>query len=488
LKKGKILELNPSTLEYEPRKKLKTPSTEIAKQQKGTRAKLQTLIYSDDRAGRLLWNITAPTLIYCAELLTEIADNILSIDEAMKWGFGWEQGPFESWDAIGVQKSVTLMEEIGLTVPNWIKDMLNAGNSTFYKEENGTVYYYDAGEYKPIKQNGKNMNLKLLKKQNGVIKKNSGASLIDVGDGVALLEFHSQNNAIGLDILQMINSSIDEVEKNYKGLVIANQGKNFCVGAHVGLMLMEAQDENFDELDFVIRKFQQTMMRIKYSFKPVVVAPHGMTLGGGAEVCLPAARIQSSPESYIGLVEAGVGLIPGGGGSKELYMKLLNSLPSGVEVDLQNIANKVFETVAMAKTSTSAKEARELGFLNNLDRISRNQDHRIYDAKQFILNLHEADYRPPVRRKVPVVGETGYATMLLGAQNFHLSGFISKYDLHIASKLAFVLAGGKVPFGTEVDEQYLLDLEREAFLSLISEPKTQQRMQYMLTKGKPLRN
>lgn len=489
LKKGKeILELNPNTLEYEPVKKLRTPSTELAKQQKGTKAKLQALVYADDRAGKLLWSVFSKTLVYSAELLYEIADDIVAVDNAMKWGFGWEQGPFESWDAIGLEKSVQRMESEGLTVPSWIKEMIANGATSFYKEDNGTILYYDRGEYKPVKQNEKSINLKLLKKQKGEIMKNSGASLIDIGDGVALLEFHSPNNAIGLDIIQMINKSIEEVEKNYKGLVIANQGKNFCVGANIAMMLMEAQDDNIFELDFVIRQFHKAMLNIKYSKKPVVAAPHQMALGGGAEVILPAARIQASPESYIGLVEVGVGLIPGGGGTKELYIKHLNSMPKGVKFDLQEVANKVFETVATAKVSTSAEEAREFGFLNNLDGISKNPDHVIYDAKQVVIELYESGYQPPVRKKVPVVGETGYATLLLGAQGMHLSGYISEHDLKIAKKLAYVLAGGKVPFGTEVDEEYILDLEREAFLSLIAEPKTQMRMQHMLVKGKPLRN
>ena len=286
----------------------------------------------------------------------------------------------------------------------------------------------------------------------------------------------------------MINFSIDEVEKNYKGLVIGNQGKNFCVGANLAMMLMEAQDDNIFELDMVIRHFQNAMMKIKYSKKPVVAAPHAMTLGGGTEVCLPAAHIQASMETYMGLVEAGVGLIPGGGGNKELYIKHLENMPSGVQYDLQNVANKVFETIALAKTSASAEEARELNMLNNFDGISMNPDHLIYDAKQAVLALSESGYKPPVRRKIPVVGETGYAALLLGAQNMKLSGFISDHDLKIAEKLAYVIAGGRVPYGTEVDEQYLLDLEREAFLHLISLPKSQARMQHMLVKGKPLRN
>ena len=489
LKQGQdILEINPDTLEYSPRKKLKTAATEMAKQQKGTKAKMKTLIYAEDRAGKLLWNIFAPTLTYTAQLAYEIADDIVAIDQAMKWGFGWELGPFESWDAIGLTKSVEKMEAEGIQVPDWVKEMLDRGFESFYKEENGTVLYYHKGEYKPLLQNEKFINLRILKKENKVIKKNAGASLIDIGDDVALLEFHSQNNAIGLDIIQMINQSIDEVEKNYKGLVIGNQGKNFCVGANIALMLMEAQDQNFFELDIVVRQFQQAMLKIKYSPRPVVVAPHQMTLGGGAEVSLPAAKIQAAPETYIGLVEVGVGLIPGGGGTKELYSKVLNSMPKGVKFDLQDVANKVFETIAMAKVSTSAQEAKELGFLNATDGISKNGDHHLYDAKQAVIDLYDKGYHPPVKKKIPVVGEAGYAVMLMGAQNMYLSGYITDHDMKIAKKLAYVLAGGKVPFGTEVDEQYLLDIEREAFLSLIGEPKTQMRMQHMLLKGKPLRN
>jgi 3-hydroxyacyl-CoA dehydrogenase len=489
LKKGKeILELNPETLEYEPRKKLKTTSTEMSKQAKTLSDKLKALVYADDRAGTLLWNILSPVLLYSAELLGEIADTIVAIDRAMKWGFGWELGPFETWDAIGLETSVRKMQAEGREIPSWITDMLADGYTSFYKVENGNLLYYQNGEYKPIEENPKVIYLKRLKEKKGVIKKNSGASLIDIGDDVALLEFHSPNNAIGLDIIQMINYALEEVEKNYKGLVIGNQGKNFCVGANLALILMEAQDHNWFEIEWVVRQFQKAMMNIKYSPKPVVAAPFAMTLGGGAEICLPASRIQAASETYMGLVEVGVGLIPGGGGNKELYIKHLENMPNGVEFDLQKIANKVFETIAMAKVSTSAEEARENNFLSKQDGVSFNGDHLLHDAKQVVLSLYEQGYQPPKQKKVPVVGETGYATLLLGAQSMHLSGYISEHDLKIAKKLAYVIAGGKVPFGTEVDEQYLLDLEREAFLSLIGEPKSQQRMQHMLLKGKPLRN
>ncbi|WP_262177471.1 3-hydroxyacyl-CoA dehydrogenase/enoyl-CoA hydratase family protein [Saccharococcus sp. Marseille-Q5394] len=489
LKEGKeILELDPETFEYGPTKKLKTPSIEMAKQQKGLANKVKTLVYAKDRTGEILWSILSPTLRYSAELNGEIADDIVAIDNAMKWGFGWQQGPFEIWDAIGVAKSVEKMKEENVAIPAFVQTMLDNGFESFYKEEEGEIFFYDGEGYQPVTVNEKAINLKLYKKKHGVIKKNSGASLIDLGDGIALLEFHSQSNAIGLDIIQMINFAVDEVEKNFKGLVIGNQGKNFCVGANLAMILMEAQDDNTFELDYTIKAFQNAMMKIKYSRKPVVAAPFQMTLGGGAEVCLPAAHIQASMETYMGLVEVGVGLIPGGGGNVNLYTKHLKGLPNGVHVDYQYVANKVFETIAMAKVSTSAEEAKENNFLNFADGISVNPDHLIYDAKQAALALYEAGYTPPKKEKIPVTGDSGYATMLLGAEGMHLSGFISDHDLKIAKKLAFVLSGGKVPYGTLVDEQYMLDLEREAFLSLIQEPKSQQRMQHMLLKGKPLRN
>ena len=490
-KEGKeILELNLSTFEYEPSKKLKAPSLEMAKQAKGLNNRVKTLVYANDRVGELLWNIFAPTLIYSAQLVGEIADDIVAIDNAMKWGFGWQQGPFEMWDAIGIEKSVAKMEAEGRVVPAFVKDLLASGKSSFYAEIEGDLAYYNGSEYVKVPVNEKAIDLKRYKKKHGVIRSNSGASVVDLGDGVILLEFHSQSNAIGLDIIQMLNFALDELEANasYKGLVIGNQGKNFCVGANLGMILMEAQDDNIFELDFIIKAFQNAMRRIKYAAKPVVAAPFQMTLGGGAEVCLPAAHIQASAETYMGLVEVGVGLIPGGGGNLGLYEKFLKGLPNGVDIDLQAVANKVFETVAMAKVSTSGEEARENNFLTYADGVSVNPDHLIYDAKQAALALYEAGYTAPVKKKVKVTGAPGYATLLLGAQGMFDSGFISEHDLKIAKKLAYVIAGGKVPYGTEVSEEYLLGLEKQAFLELVADVKSQQRMQHMLIKGKPLRN
>lgn len=488
-KGGVIYELNPETLEYGERKKLKTPAIEMAKQAKGSRGKLKALLSAEgDPASDLIWSLLKPVLIYSAELVGEIADDIVAIDQAMKWGFGWEVGPFETWDAIGLRTAVERMQREGATVPAWVLELLENGHESFYKQKDDTIFYYNGTGFQALETNKKEINLRLFKNESNVIKKNTGASLLDIGDGVLLLEFHSPNNAIGLDIIQMVNIAIEEADKNYKGLVIGNQGKNFCVGANLALMLMEAQDDNFYELDMVIRQFQNMAMAIKYANKPVVTAPFNMTLGGGAEVSLPAAAIQASPETYMGLVEFGVGLIPGGGGTKELYLKQLRNLPKGVNFDLTKIANDVFEKVATAKVSTSAKEALENGFLDQGDSISANPDHLIYDAKQKVLALSKAGYSAPASEKIPVVGDAGYAAMVLGAKSLQMSGYASEHDVKIAEKLAYVLSGGRIKEGSVIEEQTMLDLEREAFLSLIGEPKTQARMQHMLVKGKPLRN
>src|SRR5690625_3047604 len=330
-----IYQLNPESLTYENQTRLKTAATEMAKQAKGLSQKMKALIYAEgDRAGDLVWSITKPVLLYAAELVGEIADDIISIDQAMRWGFGWEMGPFEMWDAIGLEQSVERMVNEGNRVPDWILTFLEDGNTSFYQIKDDQRFYYDKRAYKKQPVNEKEIDLNHFKNIHGVIKKNAGASLIDIGDGVACLEFHSRGNSLGLDSIQMINYAIDEVNKNYEGLVIGNQGKHFCVGANLALMLMEAQDDNFFELDLVVRQFQNMAMNIKYSEKPIVVAPFNMTLGGGAEVSLPAAAIQASSETYIGLVEFGVGLIPGGGGTKELYLKKLRNLPKGIQFDL----------------------------------------------------------------------------------------------------------------------------------------------------------
>lgn len=481
-----ILELDLATFEYVEKKALTEPSIGQAKALPGAKNKLKAVVFAKDRVGALLWPIHAKTLLYSAQLTHEIADDIKAIDEAMKWGFGWKMGPFETWDALGVEKTVAKMKQDGYDVPAWVDEMLASGVTSFYNED-GQFYDAQTQTYVGSAVNPKEIRLRDVRKSNGVLLENNGARLLDLGDDVAVLEFTSKSNAIGVDIMQMIEQSIDLVEKNHRGLVIANDGKNFCVGANLAMMLMEAEDENWFELDWIINKFQQSIQKIRYASRPIVVAPQGMTLGGGTEISLPAARLQAGLETYMGLVEVGVGLIPGGGGNVNTYRRLLENTPDGL-VNIEKAAQKTFENVAMAKVSKSAFEARELGYVRTVDQISMNRDHLTHDAKQLVLELDRTGYTAPARSRIPVVGRAGKATLELATREMFYGGYISEHDLKIASKLAHVIAGGNVSFGTQVDEQYMLDIEREAFLSLIGEMKTQQRMQHMLVKGKPLRN
>lgn len=481
-----ILALDYNTMEYRPRTKIKSPSLEMAKQQKSLKEKLRTLVYGQDQAALFMWNVLKRTLLYTAERAAEIADDIVNIDRAMKWGFNWQTGPFETWDLLGVEKSVARMEAEGETIPAWVKDLLASGKKSFYETEQGATSFYTlSGAFKGLEERKENISLAALKEQGRVIKKNTGASLIDLGDGVACLEFHSPNQAIGGDIVAMMHYAAQEVSQNYKGLVIGNQANNFCVGANLMMILMAAQDDDWDEIDLVVRQFQNATMALKYLDKPVVAAPFAMTLGGGAEVCFPADKIVGAAESYFGLVEVGVGLLPGGGGNKELLLRNIENVPEGM--DLQPFVTRAFETIAMAKVSTSFRDGQKLGYFRTSDEMTVNQDFLLHDAKQAALAMSE-NYRAPVPKKIKVVGENVYALLKLGAQTMKLSGYASDHDVKIASKVANVLSGGQVIGGSVVSEQYLLDLEREAFLSLCGEPLSQQRMQHMLTKGKPLRN
>lgn len=488
--KGKeILVLDYNTMEYVPRTKIKSATVEMAKQGKTLKDKLKTLISGKDEASQFAWNSLKKVLLYSADKLEEIADDIVNVDNAMKWGFNWELGPFEVWDAIGVEKSVERMKEEGEKIPDYVTRLLENGKKSFYeKKESNRFHFALSGSDELIEQRKEIINLADLKEQGKVIKKNAGASLIDIGDDVALLEFHSPNNAIATDIITMVDQAIEEVSKNYRGLVIGNQGKNFSVGANLMMILMEAQDENWDDLDYMVRMFQGASMKLRAMNKPVVAAPFAMTLGGGTEITFGADIVQAAAETYMGLVEVGVGVIPGGGGTKELLYRNIEAIPEDVNMDLQPLVNRAFETIAMAKVATSAREAQNMGYMRKTDRISINRDYQLYDAKKALLALDSMGYQAPRTKKIKVVGENGFSTLRLGIYTFNKGGMISDYDKKIAEKLAFVLSGGNVPANTYVTEQYLLDLEREAFLSLVGEPKTQERMQYMLTKGKPLRN
>jgi 3-hydroxyacyl-CoA dehydrogenase len=486
---GSIIQaLQLDSLEYADSKKVSGASLEAAKAAKGARGKLKALLGGGDRYAELAWRTMAPVLAYSAAKLGEIADSIVDIDNAMKWGFNWELGPFETWDAIGVRSSVERMKSEGIPVPQWVEEWLGEGNETFYKEDGGQKVYASNGTYVLLQQSEREISLRALKADpSRVILTNAGASLIDIGDDVACLEFHSPNNAIGADILTMIAKSAEEVRRNWRGLVVANEGRNFCVGANLMLLLMEAQDEAWDEVDRIIRMFQSSMMALKALEKPVVAAPHRMTLGGGVEACMPADAVLFSAETYYGLVETGVGLIPAGGGCKEMALRA-SAAAASPEEDLQPAINKAFETIAMAKVTSSGANARDLGYMRDMDRVAMNDVHRVYEAKRMVLAMDAAGYVRPPEEKIRVVGRDGKAVLRMGVYTMRRGGYISDHDVLIANSLAHVLCGGDVPAGSLVSEQYLLDLEREAFLSLCGEAKTQARMQHMLAKGKPLRN
>jgi 3-hydroxyacyl-CoA dehydrogenase len=490
--KQEIWTLDAASLEYKPSQKVKLPALDMAKNIEDLPERIKTLVWGKDRVGAFLWKTISRTLRYAANRIPEIADTVVEVDRAMKWGFNWELGVFETWDAIGVEKSVKRMKDEGHAIPANVQGMLDAGATSFYQSENGQRFYFDFAQakYLPVNEQPGVIILKSVKDRTGVIKKNAGASLLDLGDGVAGLEFHSKMNAIGGDTLQMIKQSLSEVEKNFLGLVVGNQGVNFSVGANLMLLLLGAQEEEWDEINMSIRAFQNATMSLRYSPKPVVVAPFQMTFGGGCEMTLHADRVRASAETYIGLVEVGVGLIPAGGGTKELLVRAMDSIPKGMEdADPFPFVKRAFETIALAKVATSAEEARSFGFLSADDTVSMNHDRLIADAKQEVLALAGSGYVAPQQRTdIQALGLSSLATLKLGIHQMKRGGFISDYDALIGEKLARILTGGDLNHPTRVSEQYLLDLEREAFLSLCGMRQTQERIAHMLKSGKPLRN
>lgn len=490
--KREIWAVDVQTLDYKPTQKVKLPALDMAKNIEDTRERLGTLVWSKERVGTFLWKTISRTLCYTADRIPEIADNIIEVDRAMRWGFNWELGPFEVWDAIGVEKSVATLQKEGRAVPANVQKMLDAGAKSFYKQENGQRFYFDfaSAKYVPAVDPPGVIVLKSLKDRTGVIRKNSGASMIDLGDGVACLEFHSKMNSIGGDTLEMLRFAVSETEKNFLGLVVGNQGVNFSVGANLMLMLMEAQDENWEELEMIGRYFQSSVMSLRYSAKPVVVAPFQMVFGGGCEMVLHADRVRAAAETYIGLVEVGVGIIPAGCGTKEMLVRALDSIPADMkDADPFPFVKRAFETIALAKVATSAEEARSLGFLREEDSISMNADRLIADAKKAVLALAAGGYvQPQPRTDILALGNPALATLKLGVHLMKRAGYISDHDALIGEKLARILTGGDLNHTTRVSEQYLLDLEREAFLSLIGTRKTQDRIAHMLKTGKPLRN
>ncbi|MBT6982099.1 MAG: enoyl-CoA hydratase/isomerase family protein, partial [Candidatus Marinimicrobia bacterium] len=454
----------------------------------------KALCYGDDRGSKYFWEITAKTLIYSANRIPEISDDIVNIDNAMKWGFGWEKGPFESWDAIGVQKSVDRMKIEGKKVPSWILEMLESGRDTFYTTENGEQAYWCPIEKHSvaIKPNPKVINLAIYKTGNKTLKRDLSASVNDLGDGILNVEFHSilqpTLNPIDGSYIEMINFALDLIETgDYKSMVLGHQGANFCAGANLNLILELCQNNMWDELDFAIKTLQDTTQRIRFSKGPIVAAPFQLALGGGVEIVQPAAHRVVAAETYMGLVEVGVGLIPGGGGNLRM---ILNAMDGGTgRMGAFQKIQKTFETVGFAKVATSADEAKHLGYLKKDDTVVLNRDYLIQTAKDKALELADGYEPPTYRDNLKLPGAGGRTAMSMALKGFKMQGKISEHDMFIGEKLAYVMTGGdKAGLTKTVDEQYILDIEREAFISLGGEKLTQDRISYMLKKGKPLRN
>ncbi|MCT4285321.1 3-hydroxyacyl-CoA dehydrogenase [Elizabethkingia anophelis] len=485
--KSEILGLNLETLQYEPQGKASFPTLELTKTIDRPIDRFKVLIGGKDKAGEFYRQMLGALFAYASNKVPEISDEIYKIDDALRAGFGWENGPFEIWDAVGVQKGIELAKEAGYEVSDWVKNM--AEGTSFYKineEGQKTFFNEKANQYANIPGQDAFIILDNIRK-NKTLWSNSGSAIEDLGDGIINFEIRSKMNSLGGEVLDGLNRAIDLAEKEYDGLVIGNQAANFSVGANLAMILMMAVDQDWDDLNMAINYFQQSMMRVRYSSIPVVVAPHGMTLGGGCEMTMHADRVVAAAETYIGLVEFGVGVIPGGGGSKELTVRTMKEV---IADDVKtNRLRDAFMNIAMAKVATSAYEAYDMGILQkHKDIVVVNKNRQIAEAKQVALQLAEQGYTQPIKEKVKVLGQDALGMFYVGTDQMLAGRYISEHDKKIADKLGFVMAGGNLSEATDVSEQYLLNLEREAFLSLCGERKTLERIQYMLQNGKPLRN
>ena len=467
-----------------------------AKAAKSLPEKIKAVVYGDDNGSRFAWKAVAANLIYAANRIPEISDTIVEIDNAMKWGFNFEMGPFETWDAIGIKRSVAKMEADGFTVPQVVKSMLAAGNDCFYKLENGKPYYYHfaGGDYRPVNISDNIISLAGFKADNKVVKSCKSASLVDIGDDVYCLEFHTKMNAINGEIVDFMAEGLDFVDANGAGLVIGNQAGGmpgaFSAGGDLAFMAELAKAGQFADIDAFLKKAQDGMQRVRYSSFPVVTAPYGMTLGGGCEVCLGASdKIVAHAELYMGLVEIGVGLLPGGGGCLNLWKKMTSTIPDSVtDVDLAKYFIPTFMAIAMAKVSMSAAEARANGFLGPQDRIVFNRDYLIGEAKKEVLKMVDEGYAPPVKRPIRVFGAAAQGMIDAELFNMQSAKFVSEYDAFLAKRIAYVISGGDIRTNSDVDETVILNLEREAFVDFWKQDKTVARVEHMLTTGKPLRN
>ncbi|MBH8569927.1 enoyl-CoA hydratase/isomerase family protein [Microvirga sp. STS02] len=487
--KSEIHALDLNTLEYKPSQKVKFATLEMTKTIEKLADRFKVLVAGKDKAGEFYRLSFGGLFAYVSNRVPEISDQLYKIDDALRAGFGWELGPFETWDALGVQAGVDLAKAAGRTAAPWVEGMLAAGNSTFYKVEDGVRKFYDQASktYQAIPGVENFIILDNLRASGKVLWKNAGASVLDLGDGILNVEFHSKMNSLGTDVIQGLLKGVEMAEAGYRGLVVGNDAPNFSAGANLGLVYMQALDQDFDELNMMIQQFQQAMMRMRYSSIPVVGTPHGLTLGGGCELNLHCDRVVAAAESYIGLVEFGVGLIPGGGGTKEMTLRTAAKYEEG-EPEF-NLLRNTYMTISTAKVSTSAAEALDLGFLRRGDEVVLNSNRVIAAAKSAAIDLADAGYTQPVQKtNIKVHGKGALAMFKTGVYAMQQGNYISTHDQLIADKLAYVMCGGDLSSPTEVSEQYLLDLEREAFLSLCGERKTLERIQSILTTGKPLRN
>tara|TARA_B110000285_G_scaffold128341_1_gene144599 strand:- start:106 stop:2514 length:2409 start_codon:yes stop_codon:yes gene_type:complete len=487
--KKEILSLDLNTLEYRSAKRAKFATLELTKTVDKVVDRFKILVGGKDKAGKFYRKSFTALFAYVSNRIPEITNELYKIDDAMKAGFGWEHGPFQIWDAIGVDKGIELMNAEGLEPAAWVNEMLASGSTSFYSIKEGATYAYDIPSKSQTKVPGQDSFIILdnIRKTNEVFK-NSGVVIEDIGDGILNLEFQSKMNTIGGDVLAGLNKAIDLAEKDFAGLVIGNQAANFSVGANIGMIFMMAAEQEYDELNMAIKYFQDSMMRMRYSSIPTISAPHGMALGGGCELSLHADKVVAAAETYMGLVEFGVGVIPGGGGSKEMALRAQDQFQKG-DVQL-NVLQEHFLTIGMAKVSTSAYEAFDLNLLQKgKDVVVVNKDRQIAVAKQHAKLMAESGYTQPTKRTdIKVLGKQALGMFLVGTDSMQESNYISEHDMKIANKLANVMAGGDLSEPTLVSEQYLLDLEREAFLSLCTERKTLERIQHMLKTGKPLRN
>jgi 3-hydroxyacyl-CoA dehydrogenase len=499
-----ILTLDTGTMEYRPRAKARFVSIEAGKAVEDTRERLRALVtplfegQKTDKAQQFIWGGLSEMCLYAGRRIPEISDHIADIDRAMKWGFAWELGPYETVDALGLPAFAEQIRKEGRALPAVFEKALSAGRKSFYESEKGVTSVFDfaTAATSKVEEPAGIVILKNLKDAGKEVERNAGASLIDLGDGVVCCEFHSKMNAIGSDLIAMIHKGIKRLDSDFDAMVIANQATNFSVGANLMLVLVGAQEQEWDELHMAVKQFQNVNLAIKYAAKPVVVAPQGMALGGGCEIGLHAAKINAAAEAYIGLVEVGVGLIPGGGGTKEMLIRANENAASGDDLDLFHALRPIFESIATAKVGTSAEECRELGYLRRSDTYSMNRDRLVADAKQTALALAHGGWKPAASSwqegaqttQIKVLGESFLAAAKMAIHLMVRGGYATDYDAHVARKLANILAGGALSAPQLVSEQYVLDLEREAFVSLCGEKQTQQRIAHTLKTGKPLRN